>query len=95
MLINRKAYEERLDAQLAQWTADIAAFKARAKDVSVDGMIKFDRTLEFLKVRHAEASVHLHNLKAAGDDTWDHLRAGTDRAWHELKAVFKHVPDGA
>lgn len=94
MLKDRKAYEERLEAQLAGWSADLALFKAKAKDVSVDGMMKLDRTLEAMKRRHEEAGVHLHNLKDAGDDTWIHVKAGTDRAWRELKAVFKHGPGG-
>ena len=94
MLKDRKAYEDRLDAQLAEWTANLADFKAKAKVASVDGMIKVDETLEALKQRHAEAAVHLHNLKATGDDTWLQVKAGTDKAWRELKAMFKHVPDG-
>lgn len=95
MLKNRKAYEDRLDAQLAVWTAELAALQAKAKVASVDGMIKLDQAMEAMQKRHAEAGVHLRNLKTAGDDTWVHVKAGTDMAWHELKAMFKHVPDGA
>lgn len=94
MLKDRKAYEDRLDAQWAEWTADLAAFRAKAREASVDGMIKLDQTLEAMTKRHAEAGFHLRNLKRAGDDTWEHVKAGTDKAWRELKAAFKPVAGG-
>jgi hypothetical protein len=36
MLKDRKAYEKKLDAQLAQWKAEIDVLKAKAKRTEVD-----------------------------------------------------------
>jgi len=88
---DRRAYEAKLEAQLAVWEADLASFRAQAKDLSVDGMMKYDRTLAALAQQHGEARVHLHNLKAAGDETWEHVKAGTEKAWVELRSMFKHA----
>lgn len=91
MLKDRQAYEAKLDEQFAKWDADIEALKARARDASVDGMIKYDETVETLKRKKAEAGVHLARLKASGDDTWEQVKAGLDTAWDEVKALFGHT----
>ena len=43
MLENRKAYESKLDAQLAQWKADIDVLKAKAKRAEVDARVSYDK----------------------------------------------------
>ena len=93
MLNNRKAYEDKLEAQMEEWSADLARLKAKAKGAGAEGMIQLDRSLEAMKKGLAEAGAHLHNLKTAGDDTWEHVKAGTEKAWDELKAAFQHDPD--
>jgi len=88
MLKDRKAYEDKLHEQLVGWEADIEALKAKAKDVGVDGMMAYDRTMEALKHKHEEAGVHFRQLKAAGDETWEHVKEGTEKVWSEFKALF-------
>jgi len=88
MLKDRQAYEARLDQQFAKWDADLEILKARARDTSVDGMMKFDETVETLKRKQAEAGVHLARLKASGDDTWEQVKTGLDTAWDEVRALF-------
>jgi hypothetical protein len=90
MLKDRVAYEAKLERQLAAWETDIAGLKTKAKGLSVDGMIKYDQTVEALQKKHKEAGVHLRNMKAAGDETWEQLKDGTEKVWLEFKAMFKH-----
>jgi predicted methyltransferase MtxX (methanogen marker protein 4) len=88
MLENRKAYESRLDAQLAQWDADLDVLKAKARRAEVDAMVNYDKAIDALQRKHEEASVHLAKLKEASDETWECVKAGTEKTWHELKAMF-------
>jgi hypothetical protein len=87
MLENRKAYESKLEAQLAQWEADIDVLKAKAKRQSVDAMVGYDKTIDALQRKHDEARNHLLKLKEAGADTWESMKAGAEQAWLELKAM--------
>ena len=89
MLKDREAYEAKLEAQLTVWGQDLEGFKGRAKELTVDGMMQYDRTLEAMKRKHLEAGVHLRNLKETRDETWDQVRLGTEKAWVEIKALFK------
>jgi hypothetical protein len=91
MLKDRKAYEARLDEQLAGWGADIEVFKIKAKGVSVDGMMKFDQTVAALKQKHQEAGVQLRNLKEVGDEAWVQVMAATEKAWEEFKVAFQNI----
>jgi len=90
MLKDREAYEAKLDEQLAAWEADIERLKLKAKGVGVDGMMKFDQAIERMQCKRTEARVHLGNLKAASDDTWEQVKAGSEKAWAEFKAIFKN-----
>ena len=90
MLQDRQAYEAKLEEQLLAWEADLEVFKGKAKAMSVDGMMQYDLAMAALKKKHGEAGVCLHDLKATGDATWEQVKAGTDQAWSEFKAIFQH-----
>ncbi len=81
MLEDRKAYENKLDAQLAQWKADLDVLKAKAKLTGVDVMVNYDKTITALEEKHDEASKHLGNLKAATDDAWENVKVGMEKVW--------------
>lgn len=89
MLENRKAYESKLDAQLAQWKADIDVLKAKAKRAEVDAMVNYDKAIDVLERKHDEVGHHLRDLKVASDDAWESVKAGTEKAWLELKSLLQ------
>jgi len=84
----RKAYEEKLDAQLKEWSAQIALFKARADKGKAEAKIEYYKTIEALQRKQDEAMKKLHELKSAGDEVWEDLKTGVEKAWTEVKAAF-------
>jgi len=88
MTDKRKAYEEKLDAQLEEWKAQIALFMARADKAKAEAKIEYYQTIEALQHREDEARVKLHELKTAGDGAWEDLQSGAEKAWAEVKAAF-------
>jgi hypothetical protein len=84
----RKAYEEKLDAQLEEWNAQIALLKARADKGKAEVKIEYYKTIKALQRRQEEASAKLHELKTAGDEAWEDLKAGAEKAWAEVKTAF-------
>jgi hypothetical protein len=89
MLENRKNYESKLDAQLAQWKAEIDVLKAKARRTEVDAKVQYDQSIDALQRRHDEAAKQLHHLKAASDEAWESAKASTERVWAEFKALFQ------
>lgn len=84
----RKAYEEKLDAQLEEWNAQIALLKARADKAKAEVKIEYYKTIEALQRRQDEARTKLDELKTAGDEAWEDLKTGAEKAWDEVKTAF-------
>ena len=84
----RKAYEEKLDAQLEEWNAQIALLKAKANKGKAEAKIEYNKAIETLQHRQDEASTKLHELKTAGDEAWEDLKTGSEKAWAEVKTAF-------
>ena len=84
----RKAYEEKLDAQLDEWKAQIDLLKARAGKGKAEAKIEYYKTIEALQQKQDEAATKLHELKTSGDEAWENLKTGAEKAWDEVKAAF-------
>jgi len=84
----RKAYEEKLDAQLEEWNAQTALFKARADKAKAEAKIEYYKTIEALQHKQDEARTKLRELKTAGDEAWEDLKTGAEKAWDEVKTAF-------
>jgi len=84
----RKAYEEKLDAQLDQWNAQIALLKAKADKVKAETKIEYYKTIDALQHQQDDVRTKLHELKTAGDEAWEDLKIGAGKAWAEVEAAF-------
>ena len=84
----RKAYEEKLDAQLDEWNAQIALLKARADKAKAGAKIEYYKTIDALQHKQDEARTKSHELKTSGDEAWEDLKTGAEKAWDEVKNAF-------
>jgi hypothetical protein len=88
MTEKRKAFEEKLDAQLKEWNAQIALLKAKAENAKAGVKIEYHRTIETLQLKRDIAKAKLHELKTAGDGAWEDLKTSAEKAWVEVKTAF-------
>jgi len=88
MTNKRKAYEEKLAAQLQEWNAQITLLKAKAETAKANAKIEYYSTLEVLQHKRDTAQAKLQELKEAGDEAWEELKIGAEKAWAEIKTVF-------
>ena len=84
----RKAYEEKLDAQLKEWSAELALLKAKADKAKADAKIEYYKTIEALQGKQNDAKAKLQELKTAGDDAWEDIKKGAEKAWAEVKTAY-------
>ena len=89
MTDKRKAYEEKFDAQLKEWSAEIALLKAKADKARAEAKIEYYKTIETLQGKQDAASTKLQDLRAAGDDAWEDLKTGAENVWAEVKTAFQ------
>jgi hypothetical protein len=87
----RKAYEEKFDAQLEEWNAQIALLKAKADKAKAEAKIEYYKSIEALEHKQEAAGTKLHELKTAGDEAWESLKTGAEKAWDEVKAAYHNA----
>ncbi len=88
MTDKRKAYEEKLDAQLKEWNAEIALLKAKAENAKADLKVEYATKIDNMQNKRDIAKAKLHELKNAGDDAWEDLKTGAEKAWADVKIAF-------
>jgi multidrug resistance efflux pump len=85
----RKVYEEKIDAQIKEWNAQIDMLKAKADKAKAEAKIDFYKTIDALQHKQEEARAKLKELKAAGDEAWEDVKNGAEKAWAEIKTAYK------
>ena len=88
MMEKRKAYQEKLEAQLEEWNVQIVSFVGKADKARSEGKFEYDKIIEVLQQKQNEVQAKLHELKSSSDDAWGDIRGGTEKAWAELKNAF-------
>ena len=89
MTDKRKAYEEKFDAQLKEWSAQIALLKAKADTARAEAKIEYYKTIETLQGKQDAARTKLQEIRAAGDDAWEDLKTGAEKVWADVKTAFQ------
>jgi chromosome segregation ATPase len=84
----RKAYEEKLDAQLKEWNAQITLLRAKAKNAKAGAKVDYYKTIEALEQKQDKAKTKLQELKTAGNEAWEAVKTGAEKAWTEVKTAY-------
>jgi hypothetical protein len=84
----RRVFYEKFDAQLEEWSAQIAHLKARGVAVKTEFIIDFSDTLDALQLKRNEGWAKLKELKAARDEAWEDLEKAMEKIITEGKAAF-------
>jgi hypothetical protein len=85
----RKAYEEKFDAQLKEWNSEIALLKTKADKATAEAKIEYYKVIEAFQRKQETAMMKLQELRAAGDDGWEDLKVGAEKAWAQVKTAFE------
>ena len=85
----KEAYEKKIEAQLNEWKTDIDKMKAKADKADAEAKLAYYKQIEELRTRQEVAQKKLAELKASGEDAWEDLKAGIDRAWSSLGEAVK------
>jgi predicted nuclease with TOPRIM domain len=87
----KEAYQEKIEAQLKEWSAKITELKAKADKTSADAKIKLYQELDDLKARKEAAQQKLNEIKAASAEKWESLKTASDKAVEDLKHKWESI----
>ncbi|MBD3245830.1 MAG: coiled coil domain-containing protein [Candidatus Omnitrophica bacterium] len=71
----KKAYQEKTEAQLKEWSAKAEELKTKAESMSADAKVKAMEKIVGLKQKVREGREHLENIESAGEGQWETLKA--------------------
>jgi uncharacterized coiled-coil DUF342 family protein len=91
MTTKKEAYEQKMQAQLDEWNAEIDKLRAKADKAGADTKLEYNKKIEELRSMQKTAVGKLGEIKGASDDAWDELRAGANEAWDSLDKAFKNA----
>ena len=84
---DRELYQQKRQAQLDEWRAEVARLKAKASMASADEQLKMNKRLRALEQGIDERKSELSQLASASGDAWESLKGGMDSAWDSLKSA--------
>lgn len=86
---NKEAYKQKVRAQLDEWKAEADKLRAKIKKNQADKKIDSSKYLDELKVKQQEARAKLKQLEDSGEDAWEDIKSGLEKATSELKSSFQ------
>jgi nucleotide-binding universal stress UspA family protein len=84
----KKAYVEKIEDQLKDWSNQIDILKAKAEKSKAEVKIKYLEQIEELRKKQKTARQKLQKLKGSGEEAWGELKMGLDKALEDLKEAF-------
>lgn len=81
----KEAYQEKMEAQLREWEADIARLRAKADQTKAEAKIEYYQQIEVLRTKKEAAHQKLQELRETSEDAWEELKAGIENAWDDLR----------
>lgn len=87
----RDDYQTLMEKQLNEWKVQTERFKAGAEHVEARAKAQFDKNLELLRAKQAEAWEHFHKLKVANEGAWGDFKAHLEKAGGEVKAAVERM----
>lgn len=85
----KKAYREKLEAQMREWSAKIDVLKAKADQAEAEAKIEYRNRIEDLRQKKEALRVKLGELQNASDAAWKDIKAGTEKAAADLKDALQ------
>jgi hypothetical protein len=90
-LAGRRADLERLEAQVAEWTALIGQFRASARRAEPATRRQLDHLTDELQSLRNEASAQVMRLKGVAEADWELERAVVERSWLGVHSSFRRA----
>ena len=84
---DRELYQQKMQAQLDEWKAEIDKLRAKASGASADAQLDINRQIKSLERNIEVGRAKLSEIASAGEDAWESIREGVESAWDSLKSA--------
>lgn len=84
----KDAYIEKLKLQLDEWSTDLDAIEAKARQADAELKATYRDKAEELRYQKTLAQGRINALQASADDAWEELRNGSESVWATVRQTF-------
>ena len=88
---SKKAYIEKLEAKLREWSVDLDKLKEKAWSSEAKIREEFHKRIEDLRVKREAIKESIRKLKETSGETWEEIKVGTEDLWQEMKVAIEKV----
>lgn len=83
-MTDRRAYQQKVQAHLDEWKAELDQLRAKTKGMEADARIEVDRQFKELQQRFDTVNERFAALAKAGGDGYERVRGTVDAAFTEF-----------
>ncbi|WP_050527841.1 sll1863 family stress response protein [Pseudorhodobacter aquimaris] len=85
----KDAFQEKMQAQLDEWTAEIAKLRAQAEQAQADAKLKYLEEIDTLRAHQLKAEIKLKEIQDAQGEAWKDMQTGAEAAWDAMSDAMK------
>ena len=89
--MSKEAYQQKAEAKLEEFQANLNRARAQAKGASADARLAMEKRIDKLKNKVAEGRKQLGEMGDAADDVRENLSKNLDDTWDQLSSDIKNV----
>ena len=89
----KELYQQKKQAQLDVWKAEVAKLKAKASGASADAQLELNKQIKALEGKIEEGKTKLAEIAKASEDAWESIKDGVESAWDSIKSAFSDAAD--
>lgn len=87
----KELYQQKKQAQLDEWKAEIAKLRAQASGASADAELELNRQIGSLEDRIEEGKSKLDDVADTSENAWEATKDGVESAWNSMESAFNDV----
>jgi hypothetical protein len=87
----REEYQTLMEKQLNEWKVQTERFKTGTEQLEAHAKIQYEKNLETLRARQADAWENFAKLKGASESAWTEFKAHMEKSGGELKAAVERM----
>jgi hypothetical protein len=88
-MTDKELYQQKQQARLDEWKAEIEKLKAKASRASADAQLDINNHIAALEKKVEAGQAKLSELAAAGEESWESIKEGVEAAWSVLSSAVR------
>lgn len=87
----KTAYQEKFQAQLNEWSAQMEVLKAQRDKAEADAKISYEQHLKELQTQYDAAQSKLKELQSSSEAAWEEMKSGVENAWDSMSKAIRNA----